>query len=178
MDILFVLAMLLGALVIVLLIVGLFLGKSYAIERHVDINKPSEEVFTYLRHLRNQDNFSKWVRLDPAMKKKFSGVDGTVGFVYAWEGNSKAGAGEQEIKRIIDGQRLDVEVRFKRPFSGVAQTPFITEKLSQSRTRVRWSMHSQLRYPLNVMLLFMNMDKLLGEDMESSLSLLKTRLEN
>lgn len=34
---------------------------------------------------------------DPNMRKNFKGTDGTVGFCYAWDGNKKAGKGEQEI---------------------------------------------------------------------------------
>lgn len=53
--------------------------------------------------------------MDPNMKKDFRGTDGTVGFVYAWDGNKKAGKGEQEIKKITEGERVDVEVRFEKP---------------------------------------------------------------
>ncbi len=82
------------------LIIALFVKKEYEVEREVTINKPKEEVFNYVKHLKNQDNYSKWVRMDPNMRKDFKGIDGTVGFVYAWDGNKDAGKGEQEIKNI------------------------------------------------------------------------------
>ncbi len=76
-----------GALIAVLLIVALFVKKEYTIEREITINKPKTEVFNYVKHLKNQDNYSKWVMQDPGMKKEFRGTDGTVGFVYAWDSN-------------------------------------------------------------------------------------------
>ena len=166
-----------AALFTLLLIIPLFTGKEYAIEREIIINRSSPEVFNYLKHIKNQDNFSKWVMTDPDMKKIFRGTDGTVGFIYRWDGNKKAGAGEQEIMKIEEGKNLDIEVRFERPFAGLANTPFSTEAISANQTRVKWGTISKMKYPMNIMLLFMNMDKMLGTDMEISLNNLKGILE-
>src|SRR6476660_1660388 len=87
-------------LVIVLLIMALFIDKDYAIVREVTINKPKTEVYNYVKYLKNQNEYSKWARMDPDMKKDFRGTDATVGFVSAWEGNKDVGKGEQEIKKI------------------------------------------------------------------------------
>lgn len=157
------------------LIIALFVKKEYAVQREITINKPKAEVFNYVKYLKNQDNYSKWVRMDPNMKKDFRGTDGTVGFVYAWEGNKKAGKGEQEIKKIMEGERVDVEVRFEKPFAGIAATPITTEAVSQNQTKVKWGMNGKSKYPLNFMNLFM--DNMLGKDLETSLTTLKTILE-
>jgi len=114
----------------------------------------------------------------PEHKKEFRGTDGSVGFIYAWDGNKQAGKGEQEIKAIDEGKRIDVEVRFIKPFEGIASTPFTTKSLSENETQVTWGMTSTMKYPMNIMLLFLNMDKLLGKDLENSLVALKKNLEN
>ena len=157
------------------LIIALFVKKEYAIEREVTINKPKAAVFNYVKYLKNQDHYSKWVRIDPGMKKDFKGTDGTVGFVYAWDGNKEAGKGEQEIKKITDGESIDVEVRFIKPLEGIANTPIITEAMSANQTKVKWGMKGTSKYPMNFMNLFM--DKILGKDLESSLVMLKGILE-
>src|SRR5687768_1710355 len=89
------------------LVTGLFVEKDFFTEKEVTINKPREEVFSYIKFLKNQDQFSVWAKKDPDMKKCFRGTDGTVGFVSAWDGNSDVGKGEQEIKRITEGKRVD-----------------------------------------------------------------------
>lgn len=165
------------SIVLLVLIIALFSKKGYAIEREIVINSPKQNVFDYLKHIKNQDNFSVWVMKDPHMKKTFSGTDGTVGFIYGWSGNKQAGEGEQEIKTVREGERLDLEVRFIRPFKAIAQTPFETESFSATQTKVKWGMISEMNYPMNILLLFMNMDKLLGKDLETSLNTLKTILE-
>lgn len=159
-------------------VLALFTKKSYSIERSIIINRPVNVVFDYLKHIRNQDQFSKWVQMDPNMKKEYRGTDGTVGFVYAWNGNKQAGEGEQEIKGIVENRKLDIEVRFIRPFAAVAKTPFTTEAVEVNETRVTWGMSSSMNYPMNIMLLFMNMENLLGKDVEISLQQLKEKLEN
>jgi hypothetical protein len=158
------------------LLIALFVKRDYTVHREITINKPKSEVFDYIKHLKNQDNYSKWVRMDPNMKKDYRGTDGTVGFVYAWNGNDKAGEGEQEIKGIKDGELLDVEVRFKRPMESVSKTPMSTEALSPDQTKVKWGVEGRSPYPLNFMNLFM--DKMLGGDLETSLTTLKGILEN
>ena len=157
------------------LVIALFVKKEYTVEREIIINKPQREVFDYVRFLKNQDNYNKWTRMDPNMKKDFRGTDGTVGFVYAWDGNSDAGQGEQEIKDIRDGVSMDVELRFIRPFETTASAPFVTNALAPGKTSLKWGMKGKNPYPLNFMNLFM--DKMLGKDLESSLDTLKRILE-
>ena len=164
-----------GILIAIPLIIALFVKKEYTVERDITINKPKTEVFNYVKYLKNQDNYSKWVGMDPNMKKEFRGTDGAPGFVYAWEGNKKAGKGEQEIKNIMEGERVDVEVRFERPFEGIATTPIVTEAVSADQTKVKWTMNGKSKYPLNFMNLFM--DNILGKDLETSLTALKNILE-
>jgi len=173
--ILFILLGLVG-LIALLFIIALFSKKDYSLQREVIINKPVTEVFNYIKFLRNQEFYSKWVMTDPTMKKTFTGTDGTVGFIYAWEGNQKAGKGEQELKGIIENKQLDIEVRFEKPFKAIASTPFITEAVGANQTKVTWGMSSSMKYPGNIMLLF-GIENMLAKDLEISLGNLKRTLE-
>jgi len=174
-KILIVIAMLIA----IPLIMAAFIKKDYTVEQEINIDRPKKEVFDYLRLLKNQDNFSVWATMDPAMKKEYRGTDGTVGFVSAWESdNKKVGKGEQEIKGIIDGERIDYELRFIEPFAGVANASLITESLDENRTRVIWHFDSRMKYPMNFMLLFMNMSKMIGNDLSTGLANLKNVLES
>ena len=166
----------LAGIVVLLLSIALFIKKEYTIKREIVINKSKKIVFDYIRHLKNQEQFSKWVMTDPNMKKELKGTDGTVGFIYAWDSeNKQAGKGEQEIVKIIDGELLDVEVRFERPFKSTAKTPFKTVSVSENQTKVIWGMDGNNKYPMNLMNPII--DKLLGKDLEISLATLKNILE-
>lgn len=165
-------------LVVLLLIIALFSKKAYTITRSINIDQAQPDVYEYVQLLRNQDFYSKWVMMDPGMKKEFRGKDGSPGFVYAWDSNNKqAGKGEQEIVRLIPNERIDVQIRFERPFEGVSDTVMMTEPVGARSTKVTWTFDSAMKYPMNAVMLFMDFDKVLGKDMESSLSRLKLILE-
>jgi hypothetical protein len=178
MDLVLTMAGFLLILIVILLIVAAFLPKKYTVHREISIERPRMIVFEYLKYLKNQDYYSKWALIDPDMKKEYSGTDGKVGFIATWDSTIKGvGKGEQEIKNIIPGERIDLIVRFIKPMPGYAHTCFITESLSLQETNVKWGFDSQMKYPLNIGLLFMDMDKSIGDDLETGLSNLKRILE-
>lgn len=163
-------------LIVILLIIALFLKKDYMVERQVVINRPAALVFDYLKHLKNQNNFSKWARLDPNMKTSFRGTDATVGFVSAWEGNKDVGKGEQEIKAINEGSSMNTEIRFIKPFESTAQATMTTTAMAESKTLVNWAFRGNMPYPMNLMRIF-GMEKMIGQDLQVGLDNLKKLLE-
>ncbi len=160
-----------------LLVAGLFVPKGMKATREIVINKPNAEVFNYIKHLKNQDNYSKWGSMDPNMKKEYRGTDATPGFISAWEGNKKVGQGEQEIISIEEGKKLNTELRFIKPFKSVAQSSMTTKAINDSSTKVSWGFEGTMNYPMNVMKLFMNMEKAIGNDFSTGLSNLKVLME-
>lgn len=164
-------------LIVLILIIALFVKKDFASEKEVVINKPKQEVFNYIRQLKNQENYSVWAKMDPNMKKDYKGTDGTEGFVYSWEGNGDVGKGEQTIKKITDGQRIDFELHFIKPFESTSPAYMTTEEVSPTQTKVKWGMSGKMVYPFNIMGLFMNMSEMVGKDFQTGLDNLKVVLE-
>ncbi len=165
-------------LVAIPLITAVFVKKDYKIEREVVINKPKQEVFDYIKYLKNQNNFSKWAQMDLNMKKEFRGTDGTVGFVSAWDSENKdVGKGEQEIKGIKEGERVDYEIRFIKPFESTSSAYMTTEAVNSSQTKVKWVFFGNMPYPMNLMQVIMDMDNAVGSDLQTGLNNLKAILE-
>lgn len=160
------------------LIAALFIKKDYEVGREVVINKPKQEVFEYVKYLKNQNDYSKWASMDPHMKKTFTGTDGTPGFVSAWESDSSnVGAGEQEIKGIKNGERIDYEIRFKKPFESTGLAYMTTEQSGADQTKVKWVFYGNMPYPMNLMTVIMNMDEAIGNDLDIGLKNLKGIME-
>lgn len=160
------------------LILAFFMPKEYSVEREVIINQPKDSVFNYVKKLKNQDNFSVWAKTDPNMKKAFTGVDGTAGAISAWESiNENVGVGEQEIIKVTEGERIDFELRFKTPFESTADAYMSTEAISTTETTVKWGFNGVMDYPMNLMLPFLQMDKVIGNDLQTGLDNLKEILE-
>lgn len=164
--------------VALLLLAALVLPSSYQVERSVSINKPKDQVFSYLVLLKNQDNFSVWMALDPNVKKTYQGEDGTVGFVSGWQSEKdEVGVGEQEITAIEPGSRIDYELRFISPFASVSPAYLLTEQLAADQTKVTWGFKGEMPYPMNLLLVVMDMEQMIGRDLQQGLDKLKVVLE-
>jgi hypothetical protein len=173
----YIFSFLVGLLVLIF-VVALIIPQDYKVERSITIQQPDSTVFNYVKYLKNQDQFSVWSQMDPDMKQTFKGTDGTVGFVSAWESKmNEVGVGSQEIVSIADGKRVDFALHFKKPRESEDKAYFITEKLGGDATKVTWGISGKLAYPMNIMYLFYNMDKMIGPDLEQGLKNLKGILE-
>jgi hypothetical protein len=168
----------LAILVAIPLIAALFVKDDYSIERSVTINKPKQDVFNYIKLLRNQTHYSKWVMMDPNAKMEYTGTDGTPGFVSAWDSENKhVGKGAQTITKVTDGERIDLDIHFIKPLEGDSKAYLATTAVSDNQTKVTWGFYGPLKYPMKVMHLFMNMDKMIGSDLQTGLDNLKGVLE-
>ncbi|MGB8195249.1 MAG: SRPBCC family protein [Chitinophagaceae bacterium] len=175
MNILFTILLVLAGIIALLLIIALFMKREHFVIREIIIDAPRQKVFDFLKLIKNQEKFNKWARTDPGRKEEFIGTDGTVGYIYAWSGNKKAGEGQKEIKNIIEGKRVETEIRFVKPMSATASIIMEMESLSDNQTKVYLSNAGNLKYPLN--LLIPMAERNFAKDMDSSLVTLKTILE-
>ena len=167
----------LAGIVLLVVILAILAPKTYDVSRSIEIEKPKDVVFTVLRSLKRQDEWSPWAKKDPNMKKEFRGTDGEVGSVSYWLGNKEVGEGEQEITKIIDGEKIEGELRFMKPFKSESNCYFITDETSGGGTKVTWGFSGNNKFPMSIMMLFMSMDKMVGKDFEEGLSSLKTLME-
>ncbi len=157
-------------------ILGLFLPRKFAIQREVVVARPAQEVFGFMRMLKNQERYSTYAQADPAMKIAYSGTDGTVGAKVSWDSEDRnVGKSEQEIIALEDGRRIEIEIRFREPFQSV--DPLVTEieALGPNQTRIRNTYHGKIRYPYNLLVWWV-MAKI-RENMQASLDNAKVALE-
>ena len=161
-----------------IIVLALAAPKKYHVERSIIIMKPLSEVFNYIKHIKNQDNWSPWKKKDPNMDQEFFGEDGTVGFIAKWNGNKDVGEGEQEIKSIVENSRLDSELRFLKPWKSTSDAFIIVKEVSSNTTEVTWGFSGNNKVPMNIMMLFFNMEKTVGKDFNEGLESLKVVLEN
>ena len=161
----------LGVLVALLLIVALFVPKDFNYEKTITINAPIDTVWVNVNSLSALDKWSPWNDHDPVMKKELSGRDGTVGARQSWESNI-VGSGSQTIASIEKPTLFETELNFYKPYKshGKAFVKLVSEGTS---TKATWGMKGNMPYPLNIMRLFMNMDKMMSKDWDNGLGKLK-----
>lgn len=171
-----IILIILGSVIALVLLAAAFMKKKYSLVSNVVINRPAAEVADFVRHLRNQENYSKWVIADPNVKLTYTGTDGTVGFIARWESEDKnVGVGEQEITRIIDGEGYDVELRFEKPFKGTNYANTRVKVINENSCSVTVTFDATTPFPMNIMVPMLS--KMLLKDMETNGTNLKKLLE-
>lgn len=173
--------MLISVIVLILIaipfVVALFVKKDYSAESEIVIDRPNPVVFDYLKYLKNHESFSKWGKHDGHILKQYFGTDGTVGFISSWESTDKqVGKGQQEIRKIAIGKRIELELRILRPHPSVAKVYLTTDPVARNQTIVVWGFSSRMHYPMNFLLLF-NIKKMIQQDLSQGLADLKQELE-
>ncbi len=116
-------------LIIVVVVAGVLIiaatkPNTFRLERSASINAPPARVYALIDDFKQWRSWSPWEKLDPDLKRTYSGAASGLGAVYAWEGNNKVGQGRMEIIESVPPSRvvikLDSSSRLKpttRPYS-------------------------------------------------------------
>ncbi|WP_281540429.1 SRPBCC family protein [Maribacter aestuarii] len=161
-----------------IIFLALIAPKTYNVFRTIEIDSPKTKVFPHLRYLNKQQEWSPWAKKDPNMERKFTGTDGEVGAVSYWKGNKEVGEGEQEITKIVDGERVEGQLRFFKPWKSESDCYMQLEETSNGKSKVTWGFSGKNKFPMSIMMLVMSMDKMVGKDFEEGLQTLKTKMES
>lgn len=165
-------------IILVFLVLVILAPKGYEVSRSVVIERTKPEVYHHLKYLKNQDSWSPWAKKDPQMKKGFVGEDGSIGAISSWDGNKEVGAGEQEITALSKNERIESKLRFLKPWKSESDCYFQLHEEGEGKTKVTWGFTGENAFPMNIMMLFMSMDKMVGNDFEQGLESLKRHLES
>jgi hypothetical protein len=142
---------------IVLVLVGLFLiaafltPRTYTVSVSQNMRVPAEEVYDYVRLLNNQKHYSVWVMEDPELEPEITGEDGQVGATQYWNSdNENVGEGYQTITALTNS-RMDVDLRFIRPWKGEAKAATLYEAITPNETLVTSEFYGNDPFPGNLM---------------------------
>ena len=164
------------AVVAALLIYAATKPDTFALERSASIKAPPEKIFALINDFHNWTAWSPWEKLDPALKRTYSGPAAGKGAVYEWEGNNKVGKGRMEIQDSVAPSTVSIDLHFLKPFEARNVAEFTLASQGDA-TNVTWKMHGPSPYLSKVMTLFFSMDKMVGKDFETGLANLKAAAE-
>jgi hypothetical protein len=165
-----------AALVVLLVIVILTRPATFHIERSLTMSAPPETAFAQVNDFRAWPAWSPWEKLDPQMKKTFEGPPAGAGAKYAWTGNDKVGEGRMTIEKSEKPSTVGIKLEFLKPFEATNDTTF-TFAPTAGGSKVTWAMDGENTFMGKAASLFMDMDKMLGDDFEKGLAAMKTAAE-
>jgi uncharacterized protein YndB with AHSA1/START domain len=133
-----------AAIVLVVLVAGFLIfaatrPDAFRIERAAAIKAPPEKIFAFINDLHQWTSWSPWEKIDPALKRTYSGAASGKGAAYAWEGNSKVGSGSMEIAESVAPSKITIRLDFLKPFEAhnTAEFSFVRQG---DATTVTWAM--------------------------------------
>lgn len=133
------------------------------------------EIFPLMDNLREGMRWSPFEK-DPNAKRTFSGPASGVGAKYAWEGNSKMGAGDIEIIESVPNSRVVLRLNMLKPIKATNEVVYELEAVDGG-TEVLWTMEGKQNIVGKVMNVFIDCEKMVGREFERGLANLKLLVE-
>jgi Polyketide cyclase / dehydrase and lipid transport len=170
-----IISLILVVLIAAVLIYAATKPDTFRIQRSASINAPAEKIFPFINDFRNWVDWSPWEKMDPELKRSFSGTASGQGSVYEWEGQ-KVGKGRMEIAKISPPTNILIDLDILKPLEAHNIAEFTLEPNGNSTT-VTWAMYGPNPYIAKVMHIFFSMDRMVGSQFEAGLANLKTITE-
>lgn len=149
----------------------------FRVERTATIAAPPEKIFPLINDLRQWTAWSPWEKIDPALKRSYSGPKEGVGAAYSWQGNNEVGVGRMQITESDPNARVEIKLDFQMPFEAHNIAEFTLHPQNGSGTQVTWAMYGPSPYTHRLMQLVFDMDDMVGGKFEQGLTNLKTAAE-
>ena len=149
---------------------------TFQVQRSTVIKAPPDKIFALIQDFHHWGVWSPYEKRDPDMKRTYGGPESGKGSMYAWEGNSKVGAGRMEILDATAPSKVTIKLDFIKPFEGHNTAEFTMIPQSDA-TNVTWAMYGPNPYIAKVMQSVFNMDEMIGKDFADGLANLKTAAE-
>ena len=169
-------AIALAVLIAIVLIVAAMRPDTFRVQRSIDINAPTEKIFPLINDYRHWGSWSPYEKVDPAMQRTFSGAPNGKGSVYEWNGNKNVGRGRMEILDATPSSKIVIKLDFFSPFEAHNTAEF-TMQPKGNATNVTWAMQGPVPYMMKIMHMFMNMDRMCGDQFQQGLTSMKAVAE-
>jgi len=141
----------------------------FRVERSATIRSAPEAVFPLINDFHRWEPWSPWEKIDPQLKRTYSGAQEGRGAIYEWSGNRNVGHGRMEIVESDPPARILIRIDFFTPFEAHNTVEFRLEGQGDS-TVVTQAMYGPSPFVSRIMGLFFSMDKMVGEKYEEGLA--------
>jgi hypothetical protein len=148
---------------------------SFRVQRAITINAPSEKLVGILSDLRRGAEWSPYEKKDLAMKKIFSGPASGPGAKLEWDGNKDVGAGTLTVAQVTPS-KVTLNLDMTRPMTASNKVEYSLAAQGKA-TNMTWALHGPMPLISKVMCVFMDLDKMVGGDLERGLKDLKALAE-
>jgi hypothetical protein len=148
----------------------------YAVQRSATIQAPADIAFAMVNDFHRWAEWSPWDKLDPNMKRTFTGANAGLDAMYEWTGNDKVGEGRMTIQESKASELVRIRLEFIKPFASTSTTEFAFAP-EGTGTKVTWTMKGKNDFIGKAFSFFNDMDAMIGKDFENGLAAMKKGAE-
>lgn len=166
-----------AAVILLFVVVVAMRPAEFRVVRKQKIGAEPGVIFEHVNDLHKWRAWSPWEKVDPEMKRTYEGSTEGAGAIYSWVGNKDVGEGKMTIVDSKPEELIRIALEFYKPYEGksTAELTFVPEG---DETLVTWSMQGENKFMGKLIGLFINMDKMIGDQFEKGLADLKTLVES
>jgi len=135
---------------------------TFRVERSTSIKASPEKVFALINDFHRWEAWSPWEKVDPAVKRSYSGPVNGVGAVYEWNGNKDVGQGRIEIIDSSPPSKLMLKIDFFKPMEAHNRIDF-TLAAHGDTTTITQAIYGPNNFVSKLMHIFVNVDKMIGD---------------
>ncbi len=154
----------LAVVIVGIIIVSRFQPEDYSVERTGTIAAPPSVVFAQITDFHNWEKFNPWRDLDTNMVLSYEGPQSGVGAKYHWVSDD-AGEGTMTLMEARPDEFARIDMAFVEPMESKADVQFKLVPEGEG-TKLTWSMSGKHNFLGRIMCVFMDMDKMVGEQYE------------
>lgn len=149
----------------------------FTIARSISIQATPEEIFPHINNSKKANDWMPWKDIDKEVMMVEMGPEEGIGSGSKWDSKGQMGTGQAVVVESIPNQKVVTQLTYTKP---MAMTQLATVSLSGNEgggTTVRWEVTGENSFMARLMCIFMNMDKVVGEQFEKGLTNLKNIVE-
>lgn len=160
---------------LIYLVLALFGPSKMHVERSIMIKTNAATVYNEINTIKHWQMWSYWDNIDPNMKSTYEGPESGVGAKHMWTSeHENVGNGSLTIKKSEPTTLIECDLEFEG--MGVSTSGWSIKDTADG-VMVTAYMNAETPFLMRGMMLFMDMDKMLGPDFEKTLAGLQKHCE-
>lgn len=158
-------------LIAIYVVLGFFGPANYRVERSIEIEADVNVIFDQTTKFANWAAWSPWAAADPEAKYTIEKDEQAVGAVMGWDGEI-SGKGSMTISEIVPNEKMTYSLTFVEPWVMSSVGGFNYTKEGNS-IKVLWYDEGNIPFSQRPMMLFMDLEEMMGPQFEEGLANIK-----
>ncbi len=163
-------------LIVVYMVLGFFGPADYRVERSIKIEATADIVYIQTTKFTNWAAWSPWAAADPEAKYSIKNEEQTVGSEMGWDGEV-SGKGFMTITELVPNEKMVYKLSFLEPWE-MSSVGGFNYTLEDGTVNLVWYDEGNIPFTQRPMMLFMDLEEMMGPMFEDGLKNIKVICEN